>query len=95
MFRDDLLTFIHEPAMVKLFRELADGTRVRIDATAAEFIDFDIKEKVADFVESAPARNITVALEGIELPSDVVRSIRPRRVEPVVVHRPEPAPSRA
>ena len=61
------ISFIHEPALVRLLRELADGTKVRIDATAAGFIDFDLKEKIQDFVESAPARSLEVELVGITL----------------------------
>lgn len=78
------ISFIHEPALVRLLRELADGTHVRIDATAAGFIDFDIKEKVQDFVDSADARDLTVELVGIHLDHHTGGKDKRRRVEPIV-----------
>lgn len=86
------ISFIHEPALVRLLRELADGSRVRIDATQAEFIDFDIKEKVQDFVESAPARQLEVELVGIELDHHEGEAVKPRRVQPVVRRGVDSAP---
>ena len=76
------VSFIHVPALLGVLRGLPDGTRLKIDATGAEFIDFDIREKLADFVESAPLRGIEVELEGV-YPDMNTRSVG-RKVVPVV-----------
>jgi MFS superfamily sulfate permease-like transporter len=83
------VSFIHVPALLGVLRGLPDGTRLTIDANAAEFIDFDIREKLQDFVESAPLRGIEVTLEG------VYPTMEARRVGKVqaVVHEGAVAPA--
>ncbi|MCA9549722.1 MAG: SulP family inorganic anion transporter [Myxococcales bacterium] len=84
------VSFIHVPALMNVLRGLPDGTRLKIDATGAEFIDFDIREKLQDFVESAPLRGIEVELEGVYADME---SRRVGKVQAVVHHRSSPLAS--
>ena len=46
--------------------EVEDGETVIIDGTD-EYIDHDVKEVLATFIEDAHHRNITVTVRGIDL----------------------------
>ena len=59
-------TFISKPALVGLLDTVQDGEAVVIDASG-EFVDHDMKEVLAEFVQSAPDRNVRVDVRGIDL----------------------------
>ncbi|MCC7051870.1 MAG: SulP family inorganic anion transporter [Gemmatimonadaceae bacterium] len=59
-------TFISKPVLVGMLETVKDGERVVIDGTG-EFVDHDVKEVLAEFVERAHDRNIRVELVGIDL----------------------------
>lgn len=63
------VSFMHKPALSAVFRDLPDGSKIVIDGTHSAFIDFDIKETVADFLTLAPIRRIEAQVRGIELAS--------------------------
>jgi MFS superfamily sulfate permease-like transporter len=56
------VSFLNKPALVRTFAEIPEGMSVLIDGTRAQFIDRDIAECVAEFVETAPQRGITAEL---------------------------------
>jgi MFS superfamily sulfate permease-like transporter len=59
-------TFISKPALVGMLEAVPDGQRVVIDASG-EFVDHDVKEVLAEFVQRAGDRHVTVDLRGIDL----------------------------
>ncbi len=59
-------TFISKPALVGMLDTVQDGQRVVIDASG-EFIDHDMKEVLAEFVQRAGDRNVKVELRGIDM----------------------------
>jgi MFS superfamily sulfate permease-like transporter len=59
-------TFVSKPGIVTTLDEVEDGEVVVIDGTG-EYIDHDVKEVLATFVEDAQHRNIQVSLVGIDL----------------------------
>jgi len=59
-------TFISKPGIVSTLDEVDDGEQVVIDGTG-EYIDHDVKEVLATFVEDASHRNIRVQVIGIDL----------------------------
>jgi MFS superfamily sulfate permease-like transporter len=59
-------TFVSKPGIVSTLDEVDDGQTVVIDGTG-EYIDHDIKEVLARFVEDAKHRNVSVTLTGIDL----------------------------
>jgi MFS superfamily sulfate permease-like transporter len=59
-------TFISKPGIVSALDDVDDGETVIIDG-AGEYIDHDVKEVLATFVEDAKHRNIRVSLVGIDL----------------------------
>ncbi len=59
-------TFVSKPGIVSTLDEVDDGEQVVIDG-AGEYIDHDVKEVLATFVEDARHRNIRVTLVGIDL----------------------------
>jgi MFS superfamily sulfate permease-like transporter len=59
-------TFISKPALVGMLDTVQDGQRVVIDASG-EFVDHDVKEVLAEFVQSAHDRNVKVDVRGIDL----------------------------
>jgi MFS superfamily sulfate permease-like transporter len=61
-FRRDA-TFIIKPALMAALDEVDDGARIVIDATD-EYMDQDVKEALAAFVDDASHRNIKVELVG-------------------------------
>jgi MFS superfamily sulfate permease-like transporter len=64
-FRRDA-TFIIKPALMAALDEVDDGARIVIDATD-EYMDQDVKEALAAFVDDASQRHISVELVGFTL----------------------------
>ncbi len=59
-------TFLVKPLLLTQLEELKDGTHLVIDGTG-EYLDQDVKESLAGFVEDAKSRKIEVKLVGIDL----------------------------
>jgi MFS superfamily sulfate permease-like transporter len=59
-------TFLSKPGIVAVLEAIEDGETVEVDATG-HFLDQDVKELLAAFVEDAHARRITVLLRGVDL----------------------------
>jgi MFS superfamily sulfate permease-like transporter len=59
-------TFVSKPGIVSTLDEVDDGQTVVIDGTG-EYIDHDVKEVLARFVEDAKHRDVKVTLMGIDL----------------------------
>ena len=59
-------TFVSKPGIVSTLDEVDDGEHVVIDGSG-EYIDHDVKEVLASFIEDARHRNIKVTLVGIDL----------------------------
>lgn len=59
-------TFVSKPGIVSTLDDVDDGEVVVIDGTG-EYIDHDVKEVLATFVEDARHRNVRVSLVGIDL----------------------------
>jgi len=60
------ITFLSKPLLMTELENLEDGVKLTIDGTG-EFIDQDVKESLATFLEDAHSRNIEVTLKGIDL----------------------------
>lgn len=59
-------TFVSKPGIVSTLDEVNDGDEVVIDGTD-EYIDHDVKEVLATFIQDAAHRNIKVTVRGIDL----------------------------
>jgi len=59
-------TFVSKPGIMSTLDGVDDGDHVVIDGTG-EYIDHDVKEALATFVEDAKRRNIRVTLVGIDM----------------------------
>jgi len=59
-------TFISKPALVGMLDTVQDGEHVVVDGSG-EFVDHDMKEVLAEFVDNAPSRGVKVQLRGIDL----------------------------
>lgn len=59
-------TFVSKPGIVSTLDEVDDGETVEIDGRD-EYIDHDVKEVLATFIEDASHRGITVRVHGIDL----------------------------
>jgi MFS superfamily sulfate permease-like transporter len=59
-------TFVSKPGIVSTLDEVDDGDQVVIDGNG-EYIDHDVKEVLASFIEDARHRNIKVTVVGIDL----------------------------
>ena len=59
-------TFVSKPGIMSTLDEVDDGETVVIDGND-EYIDHDVKEVLATFIEDAEHRNITVTVRGIDL----------------------------
>lgn len=59
-------TFVSKPSIVSALDEVDDGETVVIDGTG-EYIDHDVKEVLATFIEDAHHRRIKVTVLGIDL----------------------------
>lgn len=64
-FRRDA-TFITKPQLLSALDEVDDGARVVIDASG-EYVDQDVKEAIAGFIDDAKHRNIQVQLVGMNV----------------------------
>jgi MFS superfamily sulfate permease-like transporter len=62
-FRRDA-TFLVKPALMTAFESIKDGSRVIIDGQGG-YVDQDVKEAIAGFIEDAQSRKIDVSLIGI------------------------------
>jgi MFS superfamily sulfate permease-like transporter len=58
-------TFLSKPGILAALAAIPDGERVVIDATG-EYVDHDVKEMLATFLEAAPRRDILVSVVGID-----------------------------
>ncbi len=59
-------TFLSKPGIVSVLDKVDDGERVVIEGTG-EYIDHDVKEVLATFIEDAGHRKIQVTVRGIDL----------------------------
>ncbi len=59
-------TFLSKPTIVSALDEVRNGEEVVLDGSG-EYIDHDVKEVIATFLEDARNRNIKVSLIGIDL----------------------------
>ncbi len=59
-------TFVSKPGIVSALEDVDDGAEVVIDGTG-EYIDHDVKEVIATFVQDAQHRQIKVTVVGIDL----------------------------
>lgn len=59
-------TFLSKPGIMSALDEVDDGESVIIDGTE-EYIDHDVKEALATFIEDAQHRNVSVTVRGIDL----------------------------
>ncbi len=59
-------TFVSKPGIVSTLDDVDDGETVVIDGNG-EYIDHDVKEVLATFLEDAKQRNVKVSLVGIDL----------------------------
>lgn len=60
------ITFLSKPLLMTVLERIEEGTHLTIDGTG-EYIDQDVKEALATFLEDAHARNIQVTLKGVVL----------------------------
>ncbi len=59
-------TFVSKPGIVSVLEDVDDGEEVLIDGSG-EYIDHDVKEVIATFVQDAAHRKIKVTVVGIDL----------------------------
>lgn len=59
-------TFLSKPGILAVLAAIPNGTSVRIDGTG-EYIDHDVKEMIATFLDEAPRREIIAHVQGINL----------------------------
>ncbi len=59
-------TFLSKPGILATLAAIPNGSEVRIDGTG-EYIDHDVKEMIATFLEEAPRREIVAHVHGIDL----------------------------
>ena len=85
------VSFIHKPALVAMLRDLPDNTHVTIDGTLSEFIDFDIKESIQQFLAGAQQRGIDVEVRGIRFRAEADGTPMPKEVRKVrtILHHDE------
>jgi MFS superfamily sulfate permease-like transporter len=61
------VSFLNKATLRNTFNNMPSDTTVTIDGSKSLFIDTDIKETIADFIESSKKKNIQVDLKNIEL----------------------------
>jgi MFS superfamily sulfate permease-like transporter len=61
------VSFLNKATLRNAFNNMPSDTTVTIDGSKSLFIDTDIKETIADFIESSKKKNIQVDLKNIEL----------------------------
>jgi MFS superfamily sulfate permease-like transporter len=59
-------TFLSKPGILAALAAIPNGAAVRIDGTG-EYIDHDVKEMIASFLDEAPRREIVAHVQGIDL----------------------------
>jgi MFS superfamily sulfate permease-like transporter len=59
-------TFVSKPGIVSTLESIPEGEHVLIDGSG-EYIDHDVKEVLATFIDDAPRRRISVSLRGVDL----------------------------
>jgi len=59
-------TFVSKPGIVSTLEDVDDGETVVIDGNG-QYIDHDVKEVLATFMEDAHHRSVKVSLVGIDL----------------------------
>ena len=59
-------TFLSKPGIMSTLDEVQDGESVVIDGTD-EYVDHDVKEALATFIEDAKHRQVSVTVRGIDL----------------------------
>lgn len=59
-------TFLSKPGILAALAAIPRGASVRIDGTG-EYIDHDVKEMIATFLDEAPRREIVAHVQGIDL----------------------------
>ncbi len=60
------VSFLNKALLRKHLNNVPNDSELIIDGYKAQFIDHDIMESIADFLQEAPSRNITVELEGFD-----------------------------
>ncbi|MBX3241207.1 MAG: SulP family inorganic anion transporter [Chitinophagaceae bacterium] len=61
------VSFLNKGSIKNTLNSIADGSTIIIDATHAEYIDYDVLEAIREFYDiQAPNRNITVSLVGFK-----------------------------
>lgn len=61
----DNVNFLHKAALLTMFEQLPEGSRVEIDARRTRRLDPDVLEVIGNFRQLAPQRNIDFRLVGI------------------------------
>lgn len=61
------VSFLNKATLRDTFNNMPANTTVTIDGSKSQFVDNDIKETIADFIESSKKKNIQVDLKHIEL----------------------------
>lgn len=61
------VSFLNKATLRETFNNMPSNTNVTIDGSKSQFVDSDIKETIADFIESSKKKNIQVDLKHIEL----------------------------
>lgn len=66
------VSFLNKALLRHYLSSIADDSELIIDGSKALFIDHDILETIADFLQAAPDRNIDVELRGFALESETL-----------------------
>jgi len=61
------VSFLNKSTLRNMFHTIPPNARIVIDGSQSLFIDYDIMETIADFIESAKSKNISVELKNITL----------------------------
>ncbi len=76
------VSFLNKASIKEVLENIANGSKIIIDATKTEFIDYDVLEMIKDFHASkAPTRNISMSLVGFKNTYDVPKHIVATRVD--------------
>ncbi|MEQ8663536.1 MAG: SulP family inorganic anion transporter, partial [Gammaproteobacteria bacterium] len=68
------VTFLNKGAIKQELAALPDGTELIIDQSNCVLINHDVREIIADFIKTAPARGITVSVVEQVPPADRPRA---------------------
>jgi MFS superfamily sulfate permease-like transporter len=61
------VSFLNKALLRKCLDEVPNDCELSIDGTKAQFIDLDIMETIADFLQAAPDRNVIVEIQGFSV----------------------------